>query len=445
MPNPVCRIASRHHVLIVLWLLLLPFGALIAQPAYPIPSGVYCSCGPTMATGPGSVDPTIASKPFVKGILVRIGWNLVEPSSGVYNWAQLDTQLARARFYGKKVALSVVNGPSAPAWLYAAGVQNAIVGAPFNDTIPYPWDPVYLAKWKELIARLGERYDHDTTITLVHMTNASANGFEFFLNPTTLFDWNNAGYTDAKMIDSWKQVVDAFGAAFPEHYLDNDFHPIFLTGNSSNVPGDSVYAYARRTLGARYGAFSSWWSQKNTATYARQYADLRASAGSTFATVQFAYNGTRDSAAFGPGGMPGALGLAIDDGICYWEIWNQDILNPAFDSLLNAATCSSTGDVAPPSAPVFSARGFSASIAVEAGGRDMLIRCNAPSGTPSGAPLELRVVDMAGRTVLRRTLSMSGGASRVDVSALSAGAYLVDLRVGGEAVGAWKVVLFGGR
>ncbi len=301
--------------------------ALRAQPTYPVPNGVYCSCGPTMATGQGSVDPAIAAKPFVRGILVRVAWSLLEPEDNAFNFQQLDAQLERARTYGKKVALSVVNGPSCPAWLYTKGAAHVMVGAPYNDTIPYPWDSVYLAEWRALVAEVGRRYANDTTITIVHMTNSSANGFEFFLNPTGLFDWNTVGYSDAKMIASWKAVVDAFGAAFPNHYLDNDFHPVFLTANSSNVPSDSVFEYAARTLGMRYGAFSSWWSQKNTTSYAAQYADLLTSARSTFATVQFAYNGTRDSAAFGPGGMPGALQRAIDDGICYWEIWNQDILN----------------------------------------------------------------------------------------------------------------------
>ncbi|MBS1914007.1 MAG: T9SS type A sorting domain-containing protein [Bacteroidetes bacterium] len=397
-----------------------------AQPTDPVPSGIYCSCGPTNATGPGSVDPAIAAKPFVRGILVRIGWNLVEPSDGTYNWAQLDTQIARARSYGKKVALSVVNGPSAPAWLYAAGVQRAVIGAPFNDTIPYPWDPIYLARWSDLIAHLGARYDGDTTVTLVHMTNATANGFEFFLNPTAAFNWSAAGYSDMKVIDSWKQVIDAFNAAFPNHYLDNDFHPIFLTANSSTVPGDSVYAYARRAVGGRYGAFSSWWSQKNTSAYPMQYADLVGSAHNTFATVQFAYNGTNDSAAFGAGGMPGALQLAIQDGICYWELWNQDILNPKFDSLLANATCATTSGVEPPSFGLF---------------RPVLYP-NPSSGSlfiqwdaAPGEPVDVSIMDLLGRVVLRTTADRGATEAHIDVTGLAGGAYLVRVAAsGGSAV-----------
>ncbi|HVZ38651.1 MAG TPA: T9SS type A sorting domain-containing protein [Candidatus Kapabacteria bacterium] len=397
-----------------------------AQPNYPVPSGVYCSCGPTNATGPGSVDPAIASRPYVRGILVRIGWNLVEPQDGAYNWAQLDTQIARACSYGKKVALAVVNGPSAPAWLYAAGARYAVVGAPFNDTIPYPWDPVYLARWGDLIAHLGARYDGDTTVTLVHMTNATANGFEFFLSPTAAFNWNAAGYSDMKVIDSWKQVIDAFNAAFPNHYLDNDFHPVFLTASSSTVPGDSVYAYARRTVGGRYGAFSSWWSQKNTSAYPAQYADLVGSARSTFATVQFAYNGTSDSAAFGAGGMPGALRLAIEDGICYWELWNQDILNPKFDSLLATATCTTTGGIEPPSPgvlhPVFNPDPSSGSLFIH-------------WGAIPGEPVEVSIVDLLGRVVFHATAERGAMEAHIDISGLTRGTYVVRVAVPGGRSG----------
>ena len=45
---------------------------------------------------------------------------------------------------------------------------------------------------------------------------------------------------------------------------------------------------------------------------------------------------------FGPGSMPAALQLAISDKVCYWEIWNQDILNPNFETLLTDAACNVT-------------------------------------------------------------------------------------------------------
>ncbi|MBI2417001.1 MAG: beta-galactosidase [Ignavibacteriales bacterium] len=240
---------------------------LYGQLSYPVPSGVYCSCGPTLATGQGSVAPAIAAKPFVKGILVRIEWDLLEPTDNNFNWVQLDTQIARAKSYGKKVALGIVNGKGAPGWLYAiAGVQPVVYnnGA---DTIPLPWDTAYLRQWQELIVEAGRRYLNDTTITLVHMTNSSFNGFEFQLPPEGLVNWSLFQYTEQKIIDSWKTVITSFGAAFPHHYLDNDFHPVFLISSSSSTPADSVYTFARGKIGQRYGALAAWWTQNNVNNY----------------------------------------------------------------------------------------------------------------------------------------------------------------------------------
>ena len=79
---------------------------------FPPPNGIYCSCGPTTASGSGSVAVNISSKPFVQGILVRIGWNTLEPDENNFKWSLLDTQIIRARNFGKKVSLAFGCGPA---------------------------------------------------------------------------------------------------------------------------------------------------------------------------------------------------------------------------------------------------------------------------------------------------------------------------------------------
>lgn len=308
----------------------------IAQPAFPPPTGVYCSCGPTTGNGYGSVAPAIAAKPFVKGILVRVGWELLEPTDNNYNWSLLDTQINRAQQYSKKVSLGIGCGIQIPQWVFDNGAQRLISSSPFNDTIAVPWDTVYLTKWKEFITTLGSRYKNDTTIQLVYITHSTANGFEMQLPRVTTPTLAAVGYTDTKMADSWNEVVATFNTAFPNHYLTNDFHPV----NNSDAVADTVYNYAVKTIGQRYGPAAWWWTQKNTTVYPAQYNIMKtATPNNKFGFVQFANSGTSDSAKFGAGGMPAALQLAINDGICYWEIWNEDILNTKFDSLLSNATC----------------------------------------------------------------------------------------------------------
>jgi hypothetical protein len=154
-------------------------------------------------------------------------------------------------------------------------------------------------------------------------------------NPTP--SYTSIGYTDQLVIDSWTQIMDVYNAAFPNHYLTNDFHPV----NSSDAVADSVYNYAIVNLGSRYGANAWWWTQNNTSVYPSQYAILQHSADSNaFSGIQMAASGVTNPSSFGTGGMPEALNLAISNNVCYWEIWNNDITDGSFDTLLSNATCS---------------------------------------------------------------------------------------------------------
>ncbi len=307
---------------------------LMAQPNYPAPSGVYCSCPPTTGSGNGSVLPAVAAKAYVKGILVRVGWKDLEPNAGTYNWSLVDGQISAANIYGKKISLAIGSGPNSPPWLYAAGASSLSFTLPFSGSIPVPWDSTFLHYWTRLADTLGKRYRNDTTVQLVYITNSSQNGFEMQIpfNPSP--SYNAIGYSDDRMIASWKQVIDAFRLAFPNHYLTNDFHPV----NGSNNVGDSAYAYAKQQLPQRYGANGWWWTQNNTAVYPVQFSILQQSGSSDpFTGIQMANSGINNAASFGTGGMPYALGLAITNHISYWELWNGDITDGSFDSLLSQA------------------------------------------------------------------------------------------------------------
>ncbi len=316
-------------------LILLLMNLINLYSQYSYPTGVFCSCGPTTGNGTGSVAPNIAKLDFVKGILVRLSWQLCEPVDNKFEWKYLDEQIQNAKAYGKKISLAIGNGMGAPSWLYSSGVKYFVAEQPYNDTIPIPWDYTFLEKWKEFINVLGNRYKDDTTIVLVYATNSSGNGYEMQLPIKTKPSISESGYTDEKMYKSWEDCIQAFADAFPNHIITNDFHPV----NGSNTVSDSVYSNAKTILGKRYGANAWWWTQKNTSVYPKQYEIIKNSASSKlFSGVQMAYSHTKDSAKFGNGGMPEALNLAINDGIYYWEIWNEDLLNTKFDSIFKTVT-----------------------------------------------------------------------------------------------------------
>jgi hypothetical protein len=296
------------------------------------PIGIYCSGPPTTGFGEGSVTQAVAEKDFVSGFLVRIGWDLVEPTDGQFSWGLLDEQVQRAAAYGKQVTLAVVNGPSAPSWLYADGAQ------PFNylfhgtlTRMPVPWDPVFLGKWTELIQHFGARYAGNPTVSLIHITSSTDNGFEMQLpdTPDDLNNWNAIGYTPQRVSDSWIQVVDTFAAAFRNDSLDVELHPVL---QSDEVP-NTVMAYAWNTYGTRVGAFAGWWSQHNTSVYPGPWQLLQQGVVQSFSSVQFVTNATKDPGGFGTGGIKGAIDLAFETGIRYMEPWDRDLLNPVFDTM----------------------------------------------------------------------------------------------------------------
>ena len=316
---------------IALILLVLSYTVSMAQNP---PSGIYVSAGPTNPTN-SSVKQSNANFSFVKGVLVRINWADLEPSNDNFDWSLVQNQIDSANVYGKKISLAI--GAIIPNWLTDSVQMVSYRFGNVTDSIVVPWDSIFMNKWADLIQNIGNQFNADTTISLVYITNSSFNGFEMQLPSTVTPSWSSLGYTDQKMIDSWKSAIDAFNTSFPGHFLSNDYHPI----NGSNIPTDSIYQYAVQTIGTRYGASAWWWSQNNTSVYPSQYQVLQNSALSSFATVQVARNGTNDSDLLGAGGLQGTLQQAISDNICYWEIWEIDIKNSHFHSLFDTISCQS--------------------------------------------------------------------------------------------------------
>ncbi|HPF40882.1 MAG TPA: beta-galactosidase [Phycisphaerae bacterium] len=309
------------------------------------PSGIYCSCPPTTSFS-HSVVPSVAALPFVDGTLVRVLWADLEPAPGVFDWTILDAELQRAIDNDTQVSLGIVCGATGePDWLYQpAGAAPAAEAFEFffrcnpeiepcvAERMPLPWDGRFLDEWTAFIAALGQRYNDHPQITLVHMTSATANGFEMQLpsTPTDTQNWNAAGYTTALHVASWETIIDAFAAAFPDKPLDVDVHPVLASDSVAEMVVDDASA----TIGERFGVFSAWWTQHNAHdVYPGMYDLLQASAMSSYASVQFARSETQHGASsFGDGGVVGALQRVLEDDIIYAEIWNSDLLNTTFQT-----------------------------------------------------------------------------------------------------------------
>lgn len=321
------------HTHITTLSLCLSSGLVIAGGIEP-PMGLYCSCPPTSGMGTGSVIPEVAQLDHVDGVLVRLGWDTVEPSPGVYEWSLLDEQIARAEQYGIKISLAIVNGSAAPDWLESLGVEH--FDYLFRDdprSMPVPWDPTFQSRWSQLISALGARYANEDTISLVYATNSSSNGFEMQLpfSPADQVNWASIGYTDALYADSWKFAIDAFVNAFPNHPVSHEVHPVLGT---DDVAGE-VYQYARDTHGDAVGVLAAWWMVHNAFdVYPGMFELLKGASYESHSQVQVANSYTNTPERFSDEGYQGEIDLAIESGVRYMEVWNSDLLNPSLTELM---------------------------------------------------------------------------------------------------------------
>jgi len=298
------------------------------------PMGLYCSCPPTNNMGSGSVVPAVAQLDHVDGVLVRVAWEDIETSPGVYDWSLIDGQIQAAQSYGIKISLAVVNGLVAPDWLSAMGTQ--MFDYTFHksqESIPVPWDATFQSRWNQFIADLGARYNTEDTISLVYITTSSSNGFEMQLprSPTDIANWNAIGYTDELYASAWKSAMDAFADAFPNHPLSHEVHPVL----NSDVVAEDVYQYAREHHGDQVGVLAAWWMVHNAEdVYPGMFEILKDASYESHSEVQVANSYTNTPDRFSEDGYQGEINLAINSGVRYMEVWNSDLLNTSLTPLM---------------------------------------------------------------------------------------------------------------
>ncbi len=298
------------------------------------PMGLYCSCPPTTGNGWGSVVPQIAQMDHVDGVLVRLEWRTVEPSPGVYDWSLLDEQITRAQQYGIQVSLAIVNGGSAPVWLEWLGVEMfSFLFFGESRQMPIPWDNTYQNRWSQFVGELGARYADEDTISLVYATNSSLNGFEMQLprSPIDQANWAAVGYSDELYAQSWNNAIDAFVDAFPNHPVSHEVHPVL----GSDTVAQEVYQYALDTHGGTVGVLAAWWTVHNALdVYPAMFEILQDASYQSHSEIQVASSYTSNPERFSSEGYSGEINLAIESGVRYMEVWNNDLFNPSLTDLM---------------------------------------------------------------------------------------------------------------
>jgi len=239
------------------------------------------------------------ANPYINGAYLKDYWSDVEPADGAYNWSALDEQMKIAEAAGKKVALGVQAGTKTPSWVYAAGArpfqtitpEGALGNYCQSQSVPIPWDPVFLSKWKAFVVAFGAHYARDPHISEVKITGIDVTTDETVMPhstgetrtkkkgaaagkvctfPNDDANWIANGYTQAKVFGAWKQIAAVFAAAFPKQALtvmtsihampsigpDGRYDP---TEAAAGFASYTFLPYGAATFGKRFVAAQNGW------------------------------------------------------------------------------------------------------------------------------------------------------------------------------------------
>lgn len=279
--------------------ILLSFFLLLKQALIKKTYGVYVLKAPTKE---------MVSLPYVDGFFLRLRWASVEPKEGEYVWREIDTALELVKTTNKRLSLGIKPGVDTPDWVYAAGAK----GFTFKDhmpyrkqtfctqqTIPIPWDSVYLEKWKKFITAFGQRYGKNPYISHVKITGVNTMTLETILprsrgevvtSPLSgtscvlqddVVNWQKEGYTRVRMEKAWKSIADTFYKAFSGKQIalmDARFPPIddvggIIKGKDDPVLAQRLVEYAAMTYGKSFilqnNGLSAYWVSPFVSKYAK--------------------------------------------------------------------------------------------------------------------------------------------------------------------------------
>ena len=170
--------------------------------------------------------------PYVSGTVVYVPWRRIEPEEGVFRWDKMDALMEPWARNGKRCLLRVCPARreiATPEWVFEAGARHVAQRGmqahsqddmAYENKFPVYWDPVFLEKYNDFITAFAERYDRDPRVEAIQIAlgkwGESFLGSEVDLGAlrNTLEAWEKAGYSEARAIDTFKNIIMAYKQAF---------------------------------------------------------------------------------------------------------------------------------------------------------------------------------------------------------------------------------------
>jgi hypothetical protein len=166
------------------------------------------------------------SNPYISGVALQIRWRDLEPVQGIPDWSKLDQLFAAAEASRKWVQLLIFPGFFSPPWALE-GVKTETFPLQYGpgkgtvESLPLPWDEVYLSRWFAFVRQLSQRYGRSPAFKVIAAAGPTSVSAEFTLpsKPEDVAIWLNAGYTPRKYIAAWQKTLPVYAADFPNQYI----------------------------------------------------------------------------------------------------------------------------------------------------------------------------------------------------------------------------------
>lgn len=166
------------------------------------------------------------NNPLISGAALQIRWRDLEPSAGKPDWSRLDRLFAAAQSSGKWVQLLIFPGFYSPPWALD-GVETARFPIQYGpgtgtvESLPMPWDKVYLTRWFAFLRLVSDRYGKSPAFKVIAAAGPTSVSAESTL-PSSAEDvrtWLRASYTPQRYTAAWREVFQTVAASFPRQYV----------------------------------------------------------------------------------------------------------------------------------------------------------------------------------------------------------------------------------
>lgn len=305
------------------------------------------------------------NNPLIRGVAVQINWRDIEPVQGQLDWSRLDEVFAAAESGKKWVQLLIFPGFFAPAWA-KEGAETETFPVQYGpghgavESLPMPWDKVYLARWFAFLKRVSDRYGRSPAFRMIAADGPTSVSAEMSL-PNNVQDhgkWLNHSYTVDKYLGAWQEVFQFYAATFPDQFVSLSAPGLPVLGPGKRNPEQRKQEHKRARIAIvekAYGILGPrlaiQWSDLHAGTARAEAPDetgfVISHAGRLITGLQMRCSAVGDSAVMGADGDPPlALRRSVDKGmqlnetgqhVDYLEIYEADVIAAEMQPVLKYA------------------------------------------------------------------------------------------------------------